>query len=184
MVPSLDQPDASPAGRTVCLRELFQLHASYVWHSFRRLGVQSRDLDDLTHDLFLEVQRHLGDYDPSRRIRPWLFGFALRLASAYRRRASRRYEVQAHSWDETADSSALPDEQLAARQDRRLVVQALDAVDMDRRAVFVLYDIDGEPMKEIARSLGIPVNTAYSRLRLARSEFGLAVKRLRAQDGK
>jgi RNA polymerase sigma-70 factor (ECF subfamily) len=55
---------------------------------------------------------------------------------------------------------------------------------MDRRAVFVLYDIDGEPMKEIARSLGIPVNTAYSRLRLARSEFGLAVKRLRAQDGK
>jgi RNA polymerase sigma-70 factor (ECF subfamily) len=59
------------------------------------------------------------------------------------------------------------------------VLEALDAIDLDRRAVFVLYEIDGVTMDEIARSLGIPVNTAYSRLRVARGEFAAAVKRLK-----
>ena len=69
----------------------------------------------------------------------------------------------------------------AADQDRRLVLRALEAVELDRRAVFVLYEIDGESMNAIAQSLGIPVNTAYSRLRLARDEFAAAVKRLRGE---
>jgi RNA polymerase sigma-70 factor (ECF subfamily) len=64
-------------------------------------------------------------------------------------------------------------------EDRKLVLAALDAIEMDRRAVFVLYEIDEVPMEEVARSLGIPVNTGYSRLRLARAEFAAAVKRLR-----
>jgi RNA polymerase sigma-70 factor (ECF subfamily) len=183
LVASLDPPAAPSVGRTVGLRELFEVHAPYVWNSLRRLGVRASDLEDLTHDLFIEVQRHLGDYDSSRPVRPWLFGFAFRLASEHRRRAFRRYEIQASPGDEGVDAAALPDEQLAIRQDRRLVLQALEAIDLDRRAVFVLYEIDGEPMSEIARSLGIPVNTAYSRLRLARTEFANAVKRLARKDG-
>jgi RNA polymerase sigma-70 factor (ECF subfamily) len=74
-----------------------------------------------------------------------------------------------------------PEEQLAAHDDRRLVLAALEGIDLERRAVFILYEIDGTAMSEIAQSLGIPVNTAYSRLRVARGEFAAAVKRLRAR---
>jgi RNA polymerase sigma-70 factor (ECF subfamily) len=179
-VASRKVPDALPAEGTIDLRGLFTMHGPYVWNSLRRLGVAEPDLEDLTHDVFLQVQRHLGDYDRARPVRPWLFGFAFRIASQYRRRAHRRHERPGLDGAKGAvDPGALPDERLAAEQDRRLVLEALEAIDLDRRAVFVLYEIDGVPMDEIARSLGIPVNTAYSRLRVARAEFATAVKRLR-----
>ncbi len=177
-----DRPEAPLRGRTADLCQLFEAEGAYVWKSLRRLGVPSSDLEDLTHDLFLEVQRRLDDYDPSRPVRPWLFGFALRLSMRHNKRAHRRREQPEADQDERADASALPDEQLAAGQDRRLVLQALEAIDMSRRAVFVLHDIDGEPMPEIARALGVPVNTAYSRLRAARQDFAAAVKRLRPEE--
>lgn len=177
--PMVDAPRAEPLD----LRELFTMHAPYVWNSLRRLGVLASDLEDLTHDVFVQVQRHLGEYDASRPLRPWLFGFAFRIASQYWRRAHRRRERSADAAVARAvDPSALPDQRLAAEQDRQLVLSALEAIDLDRRAVFVLYEIDGVPMAEIARLLGIPVNTAYSRLRVARTEFAAAVRRLRRSE--
>jgi RNA polymerase sigma-70 factor, ECF subfamily len=183
MVDSRAQPDAPPVGPSARLRELFELHAPYVWNTFRRLGAPPSDLEDLTHDLFLEVRRHLDKYDPARPVRPWLFGFAFRIASHHRRRAYRRRETPGDIEHERADSGVLADAALVAHQDRQLVLQALESIDLDRRAVFVLYEIDGEPMSEIAGVLGIPVNTAYSRLRAARAEFGAAVKRLVLRRG-
>jgi RNA polymerase sigma-70 factor (ECF subfamily) len=181
-VTSADETLASPGKRTVDLRELFTMHAPYVWSSLRRLGVAAPDLEDLTHDVFVQLQSHLAEYDSARPTRPWLFGFAFRIASQYRRRAHRRHEtpIDPNAY-QAVDATALPDERLATQQDRQLVLEALEAIDLDRRAVFVLYEIDGTPMDEIARTLGIPLNTAYSRLRVARTEFAAAVKRLRSR---
>ena len=171
---------------TAGLRALFADHAAYVWNTFRRVGVPPSDLEDLTHDLFVELGRHVDAYDPDRPVRPWLFGFAFLLAWQHRRRAYRHRETEAvdgSAAGEAVDPALLPDETLAVREDQRLVLRALEAIDLDWRAVFVLHTIDGEPMSEIARALGIPVNTAYSRLRVARTEFAAAVKRLRPKRG-
>jgi RNA polymerase sigma-70 factor (ECF subfamily) len=56
-------------------------------------------------------------------------------------------------------------------------------VDVDRRAVLILHDLDEVHVPEIAQALGIPLNTAYSRLRLARAEFAAAAKRIRKTRG-
>jgi RNA polymerase sigma-70 factor (ECF subfamily) len=178
-----DEPDAPAVGPKATLRELFDMHAPYLWNSLRRLGVAKHDLEDVTHDVFVQVQRHVGEYDATRSARPWLFGFAFRVASAHRRRAFRRRETPTAEWDTSVDPAKPADEQLAAGEDRQLVLDALEAIDLDRRAVFVLNQIDGVAMNDVALSLGIPVNTAYSRLRAARVEFAAAVKRLRAQRG-
>jgi RNA polymerase sigma-70 factor (ECF subfamily) len=183
MVSPRAEPDAQPSAPIASLRELFVTHAPYVWNTLRRFGVPDPDLEDLTHDVFVQVQRHLGEYDATRPVRPWLFGFAFRLASQRRRRASVRHEAQDGHAKEAVDPEALADEQLAVEEDRRLVLEALEAIDLDRRAVFVLSQIDDVPMVEVARTLAIPVNTAYSRLRVAREEFASAVKRLRARRG-
>jgi len=58
-------------------------------------------------------------------------------------------------------------------------MRALEELDLDRRAVFVMHDIDGHVMPDIAAALGVPLNTAYSRLRLARADFAAAVERVR-----
>ncbi len=177
------EADAPAPEGTVSVEDLFLMHADYVWTSLRRLGIPEADLEDLTHEVFLQVHARLADYDPARPAKPWLFGFAFRIASQYRRRAHRRYET--HGEPDVARDPAPPaDEKLAADDDRRLVLAALEGIDLDRRAVFVLFEIDREPMDRIAASLGIPVNTAYSRLRVARDEFRAAVRRIQLRGGR
>ncbi len=158
-------------------RAIFDEHFAYVFGALRRLGVPEGEAEDLTHEVFLNVLRKLDDYDPGRPLKPWLFGFVYRVAAHARRRAHRRPEPQADV-DRTADPSPRADELLEAHQARELLLRALDELPIERRAVLVLHEWDGESIPEVARALGIPVNTAYSRLRVGREELASAVKRL------
>jgi RNA polymerase sigma-70 factor (ECF subfamily) len=162
----------------LAMRDVYSAYAAYVWNTLRRLGAPVSDLEDLTHDVFVQVQRHLDDYDPTRPIKPWLFGFALRIISQHRRRGRRHKEGPGETGN-AVDPAPLADERLAIEDDQRLVLAALGAIEPERRAVFVLYELDGVTIDEIARTLSIPVNTTYSRLRVARAEFRAAVTRLR-----
>lgn len=148
-----------------------------MWTTLRRLGVRPADLEDVTHDVFLTVYRKLDVYDTSRPVRPWLFAFAYRAAADYRRLARHR-EEPTDDVPESEAASARGDDLLEMKEESALVHAALARIDLDRRAVLVAHEIDGTPMKDIAASLGIPLNTAYSRLRIAREELTTAVKRL------
>jgi len=157
---------------------IFVDHAAYVGLSLLRLGIPERDLEDVAQDVFVVVHRHLGDYDSARPLRPWLFGIAVRVALAYRRRAG--YQREEMRGDvEAADLAPLPDERLETERKRRLALAALRMLTDDRRAVLVMHDIDGHGMPDIARELQIPLNTGYSRLRLARTDFARAATGLR-----
>jgi RNA polymerase sigma-70 factor (ECF subfamily) len=156
-------------------RRLFDEHYDYLWSSLRRLGVHERDLEDVTHDVLLEVHRKLDRYDRQRPFRPWLFAFAVRFASDYRKLARHRTELRGDVDDGARAPTA--EELLAAKDAARLLDLALDALPMDLRAVLVLHEIDETPMKEIADALGIPLNTAYSRLRLARGRCAETIAR-------
>ena len=149
----------------------------YVWNTLRRLGVQDRDIEDLCHDVFVVVFRNLAAYDTRRPIRPWLFGIAFRVASDYRRSARHRREIPGTTREMPCPSPPA-DEVMLRRERQRLVVRALEELELDRRAVFVMHDIDGHVMPDIAAALGAPLNTCYSRLRLARADFAAAVRRL------
>jgi len=157
-------------------RAVYQAQFAYVWRSLRRLGVRERDLEDVAHDVFVAFYRGSDGYDRARPIRPWLFGICFRVASDYRRRAQHRFEVPSEA-EEVADGGPDADARVASREARRLVLWALEALDFDRRAVFVMHDLDGYSMPEIAATLSAPLNTLYSRLRLAREQFAIAVRR-------
>ena len=176
----------APAGLTsgtVDFQGLYKQEFGYAWRTLRRLGVRESDLPDLAHDFFIVVFRHLSDFDTARPVRPWLFGIAFRVVSDYRRSAPFKREALGDT-PEIADRAPPADEQIAERQAREAVMRVLDALDLDRRAVLVMHDIDGHPVPEIAAALAIPVPTAYSRLRLAREDVAAAVKRLRAREGR
>jgi RNA polymerase sigma-70 factor (ECF subfamily) len=156
---------------------LFTEHSGYVWTALRRLGARTRDLEDLTHDVWVRVFRHLDEYDPSRPIKPWLFGFAFRVAAEDRRRLRRHPEDLVEPFDAPAAQPS-PLEQVLAREQRALAWAALETLELGRRAVFILHELDGCPIPEVAESLGIPLATAYSRLRLARENFDQTARRL------
>lgn len=180
MAPLLHDQAGDVGTSATDFRALFDAHVSYVAASLVRLGVGQADRDDLVSEVWVRVHRELPRYDRGRPVRPWLFAFAARVASEHRRLARHRREVVG-SEVEAASSEALPDRALEQREAEALVARALEALEDDRRAVFVLHDLDETPVPEIARALGIPEGTAYTRLRAARTDFTAAVRRLQTR---
>ncbi|MDB5212616.1 MAG: polymerase sigma factor RpoE [Myxococcaceae bacterium] len=161
---------------------IFEAELPYVWTSLRRLGVHARDLEDVAHEVFLRAYENLSRYDTTRPIRPWLFAFAFRFASDYRRLARHRTELYG---DDEPGRAETPDAEqaLVERERAELVANALESIDIERRAVFILHELDEQPMPAVVESLGIPLNTGYSRLRVAREEFTTALRRLTRAKG-
>lgn len=158
-------------------RALFAAQFTYVWNALRRLGVPAADREDLANEVFFRVHRALAAFDRSRPVRPWLFAFAFHVASDYRRWTQRRAEVALDGATPSLDPPA--DERLERAADRALVQAALVSVDLEKRAVFIMHELDEQPIPEIARALGLPEGTAYSRLRAARAQFAAAIQRER-----
>lgn len=165
----------------VDFRTLFQREFSWVWNTLKRLGVRSVDLKDQCQEVFLTVHHLLPDYDPARPLRPWIFGIAYRVAGRYRTSRAKHPVMEPV---DLADDSPSADEELETKEARALVLQAMQAIELGRRAVFILAEIEERTVPEIADVLGIPLNTAYSRLRVAREEFKQAVTRIQLRGGR
>lgn len=138
-----------------------------------RLGAPSSDLPDLAHDIFLTAMRRWSAFDGSRPVRPWLLGITWRVHSDFK---SRRSRVVLEEVPEV--SQDCPDS-VEAKQNRALVQRALASLDDVKRAAFVLHELEGQSVAEVAEAMGAPLQTTYSRLRVAREEFATAVRRLR-----
>lgn len=162
---------------------MFEAHFGYVWATLRRLGIEDRDLEDLTQDVYLRVFRQLEAFDAERPLRPWLFGFAFRVASDYRRLARNRRELLHVQDGEPADPAPSALERVLQTEALTMAQAALEQLELDRRAVFILHELDDCPIPEVAEALDIPLNTAYSRLRLARQQFAASVRRERLRRG-
>jgi RNA polymerase sigma-70 factor, ECF subfamily len=166
-VPSGGVDRARPDGEFVSLREVFDDHAPFVWRTLRHLGVREADLPDVCQDVFLTVHRKIEGFEGRSSLRTWLYGICLRTASDHRRRAHvRRERIVA----EPPPSSVGPTQHddYERGEARRLLAELLDELDEDKRAVFVLYEIEELGMKEVAEIIGCPLQTAYSRLHAAR----------------
>lgn len=174
----LSIPDCLPWQEATVKDDPFSCYRSefdYLCRTLRRLGASSSDVEDLAHEVFLVLHAKWSEFDPGRPLRPYLFGIAYRVLRGSRRR---RREVHTYSLDAPATEPG-PEEQLETARARQLVLLALREIPYERRAVFVLHELDQVPMRDIAQSLDIPLFTAYSRLRKARREFEAAVSKLR-----
>ncbi len=158
-------------------RKIFESELGFVYNTLRRLGIRDAELPDATQEVFATVAGVLEDYDPSRPLRPWLFGIAYRVGMRYLDVAHRRREVPSEI-PEPPDSSPGADTAVERKEARDLARLALNKVEPSRRAVLVLAMIEGMTVPEIATTLQIPLNTAYSRLHRAREEFSEAATRL------
>jgi RNA polymerase sigma-70 factor (ECF subfamily) len=160
---------------------IFAEHAPFVWRTLRRLGVAEADADDVCQEVFLIVHRKLSAYDGRSTMRAWLYGICARRASDHRRSAYVRRERAVES---------VPDEGAPADQheivERREARAALDAIlaglDDAKREVFVLFELEELSLAEVAAALECPLQTAYSRLQVARAAVQQAFARRAAQE--
>jgi len=131
------------------------------------MGVAPSDQDDAWQEVFVVVHTKIGDFEGRSSLRTWLYGICMRTALAFRRRAPQRREIPTEDLPE-ATTSTTPENDLMDRRARELFDKAVSTLDDDKRAVFVLYEVEQLSMPEVAEALGCPLQTAYSRHKAAR----------------
>jgi RNA polymerase sigma-70 factor (ECF subfamily) len=166
------------------LAEVYQTHFSYVWRCLRGLGVRDASLDDALQDVFVVVQKKLPGFDGRAELRTWLYAIALRIARKYRARSQREVAPLCDADNVSEPRAQQTDAEGVAQSGERLQLAraALDALDDEKREVFVLARVEQMSAPEIASVIGIPLNTVYSRLRAARQAFEAEVERLQARS--
>jgi RNA polymerase sigma-70 factor (ECF subfamily) len=140
------------------------------------LGVAPNALDDAAQEVFLTVHRRLPDFRGESSPRTWIYGI-LRNVAANQRRSSRRRSSETALAFDVPSSEPGPFQSLQDRQAAEFTQRFLSGLDTKKREVFVLSALEEMPIPEVAVALGIPLNTAYTRLRAARLEFQLALAR-------
>ncbi len=172
-----------PTAETLDAATLFRQHAQFVARFLARHGVMERDLDDLVQEVFLTAHRRGGFAPGAARPTTWLAEIAVRVASTARRTKRRRPEEPNDDVIAAAVGASNPARTAEARQSLDRVQRALDQLEDDKRSVFVLFELEGEPCDAIAAGLGIPTGTVYSRLHAARRAFRQAYEAMSAEPG-
>ncbi|WAS91013.1 sigma-70 family RNA polymerase sigma factor [Nannocystis punicea] len=172
-------PPCSP-DRIAAFAAFFRAHYTFVHQNLRRLGVPAAAVEDAAQEVFLVVLRRADA--PITNVQGWLFGIVRRIAWRFRRGASRRERLVQALTHQPAPRAADDDAQLLEREAAELLERFLARLDDDKRAVFVLAELEQQTAGEIASALGIKENTVYSRLRAARQEFDRSCARLRLRD--
>ena len=159
--------------RDKAFRAVYDSHVAFVWRNLRRLGVADADVEDKVQEVFVVAHRRWSDFvDRGHGPRAWLFQIALRVAADARRHRRRHPVDPDGGLAQDRMSIDAPQAAAVARKEAlNLLDRALETIEIGRRAVLVLHEIEQMTAPEISRTLDIPLNTVYSRLRVARLEL-------------
>lgn len=151
-------------------RTLFDQQVEFVWRVLRRYGVPERDAEDVCQEVFLIVHRKLHEFEGRSSVRTWIYGIAARTAIAARRKAHVRRELLEPAATEQR-MEPTQHEQADRRRELSQVEAVLASMDIEKREAFVLYELEGLSVAEVAQAVGVPENTALYRLHRAREEL-------------
>jgi RNA polymerase sigma-70 factor, ECF subfamily len=154
-------------GSRTAFEELFARYQGPLYGFFRRRLPDQDRADDLVQETFLAVIGAQARYEPRALVRTYLYGIALKLVSAERRKQAK----DAPAVDADLNPSAEPSTELAVTEWTDTVLwvrQALERLEPMDREVLMLREYEQLSYTEIAQLLRIPVNTVRSRLFRAR----------------
>ena len=131
--------------------------------------------EDPTRAAAVAVHRRLSEWEGRAALTTWLFAIARRVAGGYRRKPGRAEQRDA-PLDDKHEDSADTFAALSRAQAAATVMAILDTLDEDKRIVFALVELEQLAVPEVARMLGLNLNPAYPRPRLARAAFELPAR--------
>jgi RNA polymerase sigma-70 factor, ECF subfamily len=161
---------------------VYEDNFGYIWRAARRLGVETRDIDDVVQEVFVVAHRRLAEFEGRSQVRTWLFKILVRVVRHHlrtqRRKPANWAGVTVGELETVSDGTATgPVESLERAEAARVLDEILAQLSTDKREVFVLAEIEQLSAVEIAEILATNINTIYSRLRSARAEFESALRK-------
>ena len=149
---------AAGTGDVAAMAALFDRFQIPV-HRFVARLVPAADVDDLVHGTFMEAFAAAGRYRGGAAVRTWLFGIALNVSRHHHRGESRRQAFLTSLQRHDAADASRPDHAAESRQLVERLTAALDRLSHERRAVFLLCEVEELSGPEAAKALGAPVGT-------------------------
>jgi RNA polymerase sigma-70 factor (ECF subfamily) len=176
--PSLDDSELLSALRAADPSAAAALH-DRVWPQVRRtirrlLGFDDVDHDDLAQQAMIEVAGAIGRYRGECSLDTWTSTITARVVYRHirRRRAERRvFGALAPDRLEAARSPSSAGRSLAVRSAMRRVLSHLDTIEQGKAWAFLLHDVGGYDLREIAQIVGVSVEAAQTRLVRGRREI-------------
>jgi RNA polymerase sigma-70 factor, ECF subfamily len=150
-------------------------HQGRLWAvALRTLGDREEAADAL-QDALLSAYRSAGTYRGEAKVTTWLHRVVVNAClDRVRRRAVRPTVPLPASGEEPAS----PRDDMSARETALDVESALAALPVEQRAAIVLVDLQGLPVEEAARALGVPVGTVKSRCSRGRARLAVSLGHL------
>lgn len=162
--------DRARAGDHDAYTILVGAHFERTLRMARALTGNDADARDVTQDAFLAVWRGLPGLRDTARFEPWLHQVIRNRCRDALRRRRRVREIALDGHDVVIDDPG------ATSLDRTVLLAAFDRLSLDERRVLVLHHLEGQPVAEVGRQLGIPVGTVKSRLFAARRSLRRAME--------
>jgi RNA polymerase sigma-70 factor, ECF subfamily len=164
------------AGDKAAFRELFQRYAPLLLRAMARDLRSPEEANDLVQQTFLHLHRSRLDFEPGRKLKPWIFTIALNLKREYFRRSKRRHETSLDD-DRLAEPFEGPRGQERSDASRE-TASALRALPVEHREVIELHWFGGLSFAEVAEAVGSTVAAVK-----VRAHRGYVALRARLADG-
>lgn len=168
-----DNVVAFPRGaRPLDIARLYDEHAAYLCRVVHRLTGSRETAEDVVQEVFVLAYHRRAELEDRAGIRTWLYRAAVNHVR-HRRRSFARYQGLLDRYQRVpAEGEGVGPDEAASREERgRLIQECVLTLSDKLREVFVLYELEELEGNEIAAVLDLPVNTVWSRLRLARAAF-------------
>jgi len=193
--PPLDAPDGSAqvgeaelirrciAGERAAFERFYRDHRRQVAGNLYRVLGDRGELDDLVQEVFVIAFRGMERFRGDAKLSTWLYRICVNVALGRLRSKSRRAPPVPYGdlLEETVDEAQVaPDLKLERREELQRVYRTLEHLAPKKRIVFVLHEIQGLDIKEIADIVRAPLVTVRTRLHYARKEF---YKRIAEEEG-
>lgn len=165
--------DAAGADQGVRVGALFDAHHQRLFKLARRLSRNTDDARDVVQETFLRAARSPGSIPhgvPNEEA--WLVRVLINLCRDRWRQSAVRNRARANGYLE-ADAAVDPEPSLIARS---LVRHALDALPPRRRAILILYELEGATIPAIARLVGVTPVTVRWHLSIGRREMAKVLR--------
>jgi RNA polymerase sigma-70 factor (ECF subfamily) len=154
--------------------ELFERHRESAFRVALRITGSRHDALDVVQDSFIRAFDRLADFQRDAAFGTWLLRIVTNRALDHLRRQKVRLAVSLDADDRgTAVAISRPDDErpgeaLERREQAERLLQAIDKLPPEQRAVFALYASGDVTYGQIAEIVGVPIGTVMSRLHHAR----------------
>jgi len=159
--------DAEETDAPRCLQQAVRQYARYVIGLLGRLGVAPADIEDVAQEVYLAIHAELPSFEARTSFKTWLCGVCRHKASDYRRKRVRRQMLASSRPLEPAPQGACPQGALLQQEAKEVLRRAIARLPDEQLEVFVLHAVEDLPMRDVADLVGCPVDTAYTRYRVA-----------------